>query len=180
MSRCAFRVLFISRVISLLCYPCFRDLCWEITEEFLRVKNVLEPLKPPPSPARLQKPSPMADSCDTSQKKNFLFHINFPRKLSDFIIPFVKLKRTETLVEKFLSVTNISPPTLVERKVFFLFSFIFTLLDSSNHPCTPSCVKFNYSSPLYLWLVCERLQMRWVEGYHINVCITEIHIKTIS
>lgn len=38
-------VLFFSRVISLLCYPCFKDLCQDVTYEC--EKNVLEPLAYP-------------------------------------------------------------------------------------------------------------------------------------
>lgn len=132
-------------------------------EEYLGWTNVLNP-SVAVAAALLQKTFPMPDSCDTSQKENFSFHINFPQKLSDFKIPFVKLNRTETLVEKFLSVTKHFASDFGEGKSFLLsFSLIFSRLGSSTHPWAPSCVKFNYSSPLYLWHVCERLQMRWVE-----------------
>lgn len=75
---------FLSRVITLLCYPCFRDLC--------RGNNVVRILGEAKNgfstePIALAKLSHALDLCDTSQKNIFLLHINFPRKLSDFIIP---------------------------------------------------------------------------------------------
>lgn len=157
--------LFFSRVISLLCYPCFRDLCQEIMWGWEKERSW--------TPTRYPQTSLKPDSYDTSQKENFLFHINFPPKIIWLYNTVCKAQANRNSRAKvFLSVTKHLPPSLVERKVF---SSLYHPHDSS-----PFCVKFNYSSPLYLWHFKASTTSVGRAEYHNNVCINEIHIKTIS
>lgn len=124
-------------------------------------------------------PSPIpkllkSDSCDTSQKENFLFDINFHPKIIWLYNTVCKAQANRNSWVKVF----ISNETFCFRS-WWSAKFLPSLLSSSNsHP--PSCVKFNYSSPLYLWHFKASTSAMGRAEYHINVCINEIHIKTIS
>lgn len=102
---CTFYFSFLSRVITLLCYPCFRDLCRgnNIVRILGKAKNSFST-----EPIALAKLFPCSWLVWHITKEHFLTSHKFPSKIIWLYNTVVKLKRTETFARarNFLSETK--------------------------------------------------------------------------